>query len=354
MSNSTISDLEKKNLEKQGYRIVGNHSVVKVCHYTKQSLRGKDVCYKCQFYGIKSWRCVEMSPTWLCDHRCVFCWRDTKYAWPSWTGPVDEPKDIIDGCISGWRGLLTGFKGNLKVDQQRYQETTKPLHFAISLTGEPTMYPRLHEMIAELHNRKITSFLVTNGTIPEMIKKLAQKENQPPQLYVSVYGHNEEVYKKTAMPLPQNGWQRLQETLAMIGKFDRSVIRLTLTKGYNMVNPEAYGKFLSNVNMNFIELKGYMNIGHSIERLSPDAMPSHEEIIDFGKKVAEAGGFKLVDQKEGSRVALLMRDEEFDRFLKLNDGSAPFVEDTVPNDFVSTQLSSHDLNRLKAEQIKFP
>lgn len=324
MPNTIINDLERKNLENQGYRIIGNHSVVKVCHYTKQSLRGKDVCYKCQFYGIKSWRCIEMSPTWLCDHKCVFCWRDTKYAWPEWIGPVDEPKDIINGCIEGWQSLIQGFGGNTKVDKQRYQETEKPLHFAISLTGEPTMYPRLHEMISELHKKSITSFLVTNGTIPEMIEKLAKKESMPTQLYVSVYGHNEEVYKKTAMPLPQDGWQRLQQTLSMLGQFKRSVVRLTLTKGYNMIEPEKYGKLLKDINMTFIELKGYMNIGHSTERLTPDAMPTHQEIIEFAQKVAETGGFQLIDHKPVSRVVLLMRDNEKERFLKLQE------EKTIP------------------------
>lgn len=57
---------------------------------------------------------------------------------------------------------------------------------------------------------------------------------------------------------------------------------------------------------------------------------SNSTISDLEKKNLEKQGYRIVDQKEGSRVALLMRDEEFDRFLKLNDGSVPFTEYTVP------------------------
>jgi len=92
---------ELKNIKRtsEGYRIVGNHSAVKVCEYTKKAIRGKDVCYKNTFYGIESWRCIQMSPTFYCNHRCVFCWRDIDYSWPRWQGPVDDPKEIVDGCI---------------------------------------------------------------------------------------------------------------------------------------------------------------------------------------------------------------------------------------------------------------
>ncbi|MBI2564360.1 4-demethylwyosine synthase TYW1 [Candidatus Woesearchaeota archaeon] len=315
MAITTISNLEKKDLENQGYRVVGNHSVVKVCHWTKKSLKSEDVCYKCQFYGIKSWGCVEMSPTWLCDHRCVFCWRNTKYSWPKWIGPVDNPKDIVEGCIKAWQGLLNGFKGNERTDQERFKQTRDPLHFAISLTGEPTMYPKLPEMIDVLKEKKISSFLVTNGTIPEMIDKLTK--HQPTQIYVSVYGPAKAIYEKTAMPLPKQAWDNLQATLNKLGEFNRSVVRLTLTKGYNMVEPELWGKFLSKLDMTFVELKGYMWIGHSRERLTIDAMPTHEEIQNFAQKIAQTGGFKIIDNKANSRVVLLMREgTKAERFLE--------------------------------------
>ncbi|MBN1159983.1 MAG: 4-demethylwyosine synthase TYW1, partial [Candidatus Diapherotrites archaeon] len=93
MTDLTKEQIEK--LEKQQYRVVGNHSVVKICEWCKKSLRGEGVCYKQKFYGIKSHRCLQMSPALLCDQRCLFCWRDTSiFNSLGWIGAVDNPEEI--------------------------------------------------------------------------------------------------------------------------------------------------------------------------------------------------------------------------------------------------------------------
>ena len=58
-----------------GYRIVGSHSGVKLCRWTKSMLRGRGGCYKHTFYGIESHRCMEATPSLACANKCVFCWR---------------------------------------------------------------------------------------------------------------------------------------------------------------------------------------------------------------------------------------------------------------------------------------
>lgn len=58
-----------------GYRIVGSHSGVKLCRWTKSMLRGRGGCYKHTFYGIESHRCMETTPSLACANKCVFCWR---------------------------------------------------------------------------------------------------------------------------------------------------------------------------------------------------------------------------------------------------------------------------------------
>src|SRR5216110_2242418 len=70
-------DSEKQEvLERQGYRIVGEHSGVKLCHWTKASLTKGVGCYKQTFYGIESHRCLQMTPTVdACNLACQFCWR---------------------------------------------------------------------------------------------------------------------------------------------------------------------------------------------------------------------------------------------------------------------------------------
>lgn len=45
-------------LTKQGYAIVGSHSGVKICRWTKSALRGRGSCYKYSLYGINSHRYV--------------------------------------------------------------------------------------------------------------------------------------------------------------------------------------------------------------------------------------------------------------------------------------------------------
>ena len=38
-------------------------------------------------------------------------------------------------------------------------------HCALSLVGEPIMYPHINELVSELHRRRISSFLVTNAQV---------------------------------------------------------------------------------------------------------------------------------------------------------------------------------------------
>lgn len=46
----------KMTLHLQGYKIIGSHSGVKICRWTKSQLRGRGGCYKHSFYGIESHR----------------------------------------------------------------------------------------------------------------------------------------------------------------------------------------------------------------------------------------------------------------------------------------------------------
>lgn len=252
-----------------------------------------------------------MSPTFFCDHRCVFCWRDIDYVWPKWQGPVDDPKMIVDGCIKAHIEFLQGFKGNSNAVKERVNEMEKPLHFAISLTGEPTMYPKLPEMIDYIKEKGMTAFLVSNGTVPDMVEKLI--EHQPTQLYISVYGPNKEIYQKTANPIKKDSWEELQKSLSMLRKFGRSVIRLTLVKGFNFAAPEDYAKLIGKYKPMFVEAKGYVHVGHSQERLEVNNMPYHHEIIEFAKKIEENSGYRIIDEKKESKVVLLAREDFKDR-----------------------------------------
>ena len=284
-----VSESVKADLYKQGYRLVGNHSAIKVCLWTKKSIRKEDVCYKNAFYGIKSWQCIQMSPTFLCDHRCIFCWRNIEDVSLRWEGQIDNPRDIVEGCVKAQRGYLEGFRGNAKANKRRLWEAMQPLHFAISLTGEPCTYPRLPELISEIKKKKMTSFLVTNGTIPKMLKNLVK--NQPTQLYITLPAPDEETYEKVCNPLIDDAWQRLMKSLSLMKKFKRNVLRLTLVKNYNLIKPEKYSELIKKNKPKFVELKSYMWVGHSRKRLQQQDMPLHSEIMGFAKEISKYSGY---------------------------------------------------------------
>jgi len=315
---SPISKEKRIDLEKQGYRIVGNHSAIKVCEWCKKSIRDEGICYKQAFYGINCHRCVQMTPViHVCGHRCKWCWRDIDFTYPKWVGPVDDPKTIVDGCIKEHTKYLQGFGGNPKTDMKKLDQAMNPLHFAISLSGEPTSYPLLPELIDEIHSRGITTFLVTNGTNPVMLRKLLK--HQPTQLYITLPAPDEETYLELCRPLIKNGWQKIMESLELLKEFNcRKTIRLTLVKDENMIKPEAYAKIMKDIDADFFEFKAYVYVGYSQYRLSIENMPRHNEIMDFASKTAKLAGMKMIDEKKESRVALVARKDRDDRIMEFD------------------------------------
>lgn len=234
---------------------------------------------------------------------------------------VDSPKAIIDGCIQAQRKMLTGFKGNKKTDMKKWKEAQEPRQFAISLSGEPTIYPKLAEMIIELRKRKITGFLVTNGLVPDRILELKRKKALPTQFYVSLNYPNEDIFRKITRNKARDAWKKLMKTLELVKKLKtRTVVRINLIRKLNMDDkfiPE-YSKLIKKANPMFIEIKGYMSVGYARQRLGYDRMPLHSEIVDFSKKLAKnLKGYKILDEKNESRVVLLGRSK---RGMKIRKG----------------------------------
>jgi tRNA wybutosine-synthesizing protein 1 len=58
------------------------------------------------------------------------------------------------------------------VKQEQLEEGLAPRHCALSLVGEPIMYPEINTLVDELHRRHISTFLVTNAQFPDRIKIL--------------------------------------------------------------------------------------------------------------------------------------------------------------------------------------
>jgi len=298
---SLIPEEAQKKFFNAGYRIVGNHSAVEICHWTKESLKKGRVCFKEKWYGIKSHRCLEMTPTLIwCTHKCKFCWRPLEFTINSEPNP-DDPKEIVDGCIQKRYLLLTGFKSY--IDKKKWKETIKPTNAAISLAGEPTLYPRISDLLEEFHKRDMTTFLVTNGTRPDRLQSL---QEEPTNLYISLCSPDDVIYKKIHNPLIKDGWKKLNESLELMKSFNcRKVVRLTLVKNLNMKDPEKYAKLILKAEPDFVESKAYFHVGESQERLPRDSMPEMDDIRNFTDQLAKESGYKIKDEDVQSRVILL-------------------------------------------------
>jgi len=306
-----VDSQKQEVLERQGYRIVGEHSGVKLCHWTKASLTKGVGCYKQTFYGIESHRCLQMTPTVdACNLACQFCWRTQEWGSDSLL-LADDPGLIVEDSIRAQRELLSGFKGNPNVTRERFLEAWHPTNVAISLTGEPTLYRRLGEMIDEFKRRNMSTFLVTNGTTPATLRRMHAEGRLPTQLYVTVAAPNEEIYQRLMVPKSGNEWRKLKETLALLPSLPtRTVIRHTLVEGWNLGWEDEYAELDRIGKPMFIECKGYSFVGESRLRLEAENVPSHTSIRTFAEQLADRIGYEVAAEREDSRVVLLTADGE--------------------------------------------
>ena len=180
---------------------------------------------------------------------------------------------------------------------------TKPNNAAISLAGEPTLYPKIDELIGEFNRRDFTTFVVSNGQCVERLRNL---ENDPYQLYLSLDAPSQKIFNDVCRPRINDAWNNLNESLETLSSFDsRTCIRNTCVRGKNMEDPEGYAKLIKKADPDFVEVKAYMYVGSSRKRLTLDNMPKFDEIKDFASKIGDACGKEIVNESEVSRVVLL-------------------------------------------------
>lgn len=301
-----VNDAYRKLLEKQQYALIGNHSAVKVCGWTKKSLRDEGVCYKEQFYGIKAHRCCQMSVTInYCDMDCIYCWRD-HYNEPF--TDIDDPTELLNKAIAAQRKLLSGFGGLDRTNREKLEQAKNPNQFAISLTGETLYYPHLNEFIRELKKSGYSSFVVTNGMLPDVMEKL----EPPTQLYLSLDSPNKKLQQTLCKPVHKDAWERLLKSLDILKSIKnktRTCLRITTIKGLNMIDPAGYARLIERAEPMFVEVKAYMFVGASRLKLDMANMPRHEEVKEFAEQIAESAGYKVIDEHKSSRVVLLMKED---------------------------------------------
>ena len=312
----------RKALTKQGYKILGTHSGVKLCRWTKAMLRGRGGCYKHAFYGIESHRCMETTPSLACANKCVFCWRHhTNPVGKEWKWEMNPAEDIVNDALGQHRKMINEMRGVPGVTETKLQEGMDPRHCALSLVGEPIMYPEIGKFVTLLHEKRISTFLVTNAQFPKAIEDL------PPitQLYVSVDAATPETLKAIDRPLHSDYWDRFVGSLSSLKtKPQRTVYRLTLVAGWNLAEAEEYAKLVKLGEPDFIEIKGVTYCGSSDKSASALTMknvPYHEDVVKFSQEICRltnieqeekgASSYELACEHSHSCCVLLARTKDY-------------------------------------------
>ena len=306
-STTSVPMSYREILAKQGYHAVGCGGAVKPCLWLKKSLRNEGVCYKEQFYGIQAHRCIQMTPTLHCNQQCLHCWRATDLD-STEEFEFDEPQILVDGSIAAQRALISGYKGASTTNLQKLQEAHKPSQVAISLSGEPTLYPYLDELIERYRRERMTTFVVSNGSHPEVLEVI-----HPTQLYVSLNSPDEQHFYSFCKPRTHR-FEKLLESLHILADHpSRTALRITLAHEVNAFGEEGYAKLIELAEPDYVEVKSYMHLGFSRKRLSRDAMLSFEDVSSFAQDVGERTGYTVAAGSPISRVVVLSQSGSIEK-----------------------------------------
>ena len=192
---------------------------------------------------------------------------------------------------------------------QTHSEAMYPNHAAISLDGEPLLYPMISDLVGEFRNNGMTSFIVTNGTLPEKLEAL---DSLPSQLYLTLPAPNEKLYKKVCRPMIRNGWNRIITSLDLLESLScRSLVRITAVKELNINENliKDYIKLVEKANPNFFEIKGFTLQAKALlikDRLKSDTplqdyFPEYDYLEKIAHKFEVMGNFPLIYKNEASR-----------------------------------------------------
>ncbi len=218
----------------------------------------------------------------------------------------------ISCCINSREEIVKLFNLALTTPDEIMQvhgEAMNPNHAAISLDGEPLLYPKIGGLVEEFRNRNMTSFIVTNGTLPERLESL---NSLPSQLYITLPAPNETIYKKVCRPMIKNGWSKISDTLDLVESLScRSLVRITAVKNLNLSENyiKDYIKLIDKANPNFFEIKGFTLQAKALminERLKSDKklqyyFPEYEYLEELALKFEEIGNFPLIYTNKASR-----------------------------------------------------
>ena len=148
-----------------------------------------------------------------------------------------------------------------------------------------------------------------------------------------------------------------------------------MVKGINNKDYEQYAELIHRGNPDFIEVKAYMFVGASTQRLNKENMPFHEEVVEYTKELAKyLPDYGIVSEHIPSRVVMLAKNKfkinekwhtwiDFSKYHELVNSGKEFTSDDYLKETPKTGLSGKGtkdsqpkrllkkLRRKKAEKI---
>eukprot|EP01068_Selenidium_serpulae_P009336 Selendium_serpulae@DN5206_c0_g1_i11.p1 len=255
---------------------------------------------------------------------------------------MDAAEKIVEEGLAQHKQMIKELKGAAGVTPDRFSKALTVRHCALSLVGEPIMYPAINELLTKLHQLNISTFVVTNGQFPDAIRSLIPVT----QLYVSIDAADKETLKKIDRPLHLDFWERYMESLDCLrSKKQRTVYRLTLVRGKNMEQGvDGYARLIERGQPSFIEIKGVTYSGASkTSDITMKSVPWHSEVVQFAEELVAALPKSLAAQYEVAAVhehsvSVLVADKRFyqndtwctwidyDKFAELVNSGGPFTD----------------------------
>jgi tRNA wybutosine-synthesizing protein 1 len=148
-----------------------------------------------------------------------------------------------------------------------------------------------------------------------MLRRLANENALPTQLYLSMNATNRKMFHLVNRPRHRDAWERWRESLEFLASAcTRTVLRMTMIKGYNAEGDfvKDFAQLVSQANPHFVEVKSYMHIGKSIERLEESNMLEMSEVRMFSEFLANMlPRFSRMDESEISRIVVLQNHSRY-------------------------------------------
>lgn len=250
---------------------------------------------------------------------------------------MDDPEMLVNQGLENHYKMINEYKGAKGVWPERVAEAFDVKHCALSLVGEPILYPEINRFLGLLHDKGISSFMVTNAQFPDLIANLRPVT----QLYLSIDAATPESLKKIDRPLFEDYWQRFLGSIdALRDKGQRTVFRLTLVKGYNTEEIKNYAELIVRGQPDFIEIKGVTFCGGGKRaELTMKNVPWHDEVIEWSQLLCKEvdDTYELACEHQHSCCLLLANKAkfkvdgqwhtfiDFDKFIQLQASGEPFT-----------------------------